>query len=203
MFYFFTIVSTFQSVHSSINPHSYSEITVCILLLKCFVVKIYRREGGGAGWGGVIYCQLMHINTKHQLTAGQSKLAKGYFFCHTRDLMRKYSFLHMWTLKVTCLLMIQMRGKWHSKCISVHVPVKGKKNAYIMYNYTAANTLVLYTDTNLDTQNIHWYTKRPFTRIHPVFSLHIFLQKTYSYIQFTWSDQNKTWKIHDIQAFSQ
>lgn len=36
------------------------------------------------GWGWVIYCQLMHINTKHQLTAGQSKLAKGYFFWHTR-----------------------------------------------------------------------------------------------------------------------
>ena len=35
------------------------------------------------GWV-IIYCQLMHINTKHQLTAGQSKLAKGYFFWHTR-----------------------------------------------------------------------------------------------------------------------
>ena len=34
-----------------------------------------------------------------------------------------------------------------------------------MYNYTATSTLVLYTDTNLDTQNIHWYTKHPFTRI--------------------------------------
>ena len=124
IFYFFTIISTFQSVHSSINPQSYSEITGCILLLKCFVVKIYRREGGWVGWG--IYHQLMHIDTKHQLTVGQSKLAKGYFFWHTRlDAEIQFS-SYMWTLKVTCLLMIQMRGKWHSKCISVHVPVKEK-----------------------------------------------------------------------------
>ena len=102
----------------------------------------------------------MHIDTKHQLTVGQSKLAKGYFFWHTRlDAEIQFS-SYMWTLKVTCLLMIQMRGKWHSKCISVHVPVK-EKNAYIMYNYTAANTLVCtliptsIRKTFIDTQSTH------------------------------------------------
>ena len=59
----------------------------------------------------------------------------------------------------------------------------------------------LYTDTNLDTQNIHWYTKHPFIRISIRYSHYTSFYREHT-ATYNLHDQIKTWKIHDIQAYS-